>query len=162
MNSFTVFLSTLIVCYIIGKFIECLHFHNIQKREKRFKSLSIFTTEKSHTIDPTEEVKMVYGSIVIGIDYYKRVIGSLRRIRGGPMRTHERVIERARREAILRMKKQAYNWGAYKVINMKLETSAIGSVKHPSIEIYAYGTGIKRKNTRSHLPYITSYTPRPN
>ncbi len=161
MNTFTLFLSTIIVCYIIGKFIERLHFHNIQKREKRFKSLSAFTTEKSHTIDPTEEMKMVYGNIVIGIDYYKRVIGFLRKIRGGPLRTHERVIERARREAILRMKNQAYNWGAYKIINMRIETSAIGSTQYPSTEIYVYATGIKRKNTHQ-LTYITSHTLQPN
>jgi uncharacterized protein YbjQ (UPF0145 family) len=60
------------------------------------------------------------------------------------------LVDRARREAILRMKQQARNLGAGMIINMRLETSTIGRSANKkkrigSIEAIAYGTAIVKK-----------------
>ena len=63
------------------------------------------------------------------------------------MVAYESLLDRGRREAILRMKEQAIAWGATQVINVRLETSSIGKQTGGkglvSIEVIAYGTGIK-------------------
>ena len=54
-------------------------------------------------------------------------------------------LERARREAILRMKEDAHRLGANMVINVKLETASIskGAANQiGSVEVYAYGTAL--------------------
>ena len=43
---------------------------------------------------------MVTGSIVISLDYFKRVIAGLRGLVGGRIKTYEPLLERARREAM--------------------------------------------------------------
>ena len=86
---------------------------------------------------------MVYGSAVISIDYFKRFLGGLRNIFGGELSSFETVLDRARREAILRMKEMAGNAGI--IINTRVETSTIGTTSKKGIgcsEVLAYGTAL--------------------
>jgi uncharacterized protein YbjQ (UPF0145 family) len=81
---------------------------------------------------------------VISVDYFKRFLASLRNIFGGRISSYETLVDRARREAILRMKASCP--GATQIINVRLETSSLskntrkGSIG--SIEVFAYGTAI--------------------
>ena len=64
---------------------------------------------------------------------------------GGRMRSYESLLDRARREAVLRMKAEAKARGAELVINVKFQTFAIGGRKPDSIkgvEMLAYGTAL--------------------
>ena len=70
---------------------------------------------------------MVCGSAVISIDYFKRILAGLRNIFGGTVKSYETLIDRARREALLRMKEKADD--ATMIINVRIETSTIGKTK---------------------------------
>jgi uncharacterized protein YbjQ (UPF0145 family) len=88
---------------------------------------------------------LVTGSVVISVDYFKRFLASLRTLIGGRVTSYESLLDRARREAILRMKEEASKLGADKVFNIKLETSSISKSakgKVGSIEVLAYGTAL--------------------
>ena len=88
---------------------------------------------------------LVAGNVVVSIDYFKQVAAGLRSLIGGRVSAYETLLERARREAILRMKEDAINKGADAVFNVKLETSSITKGRRQQIgcvEIYAYGTAI--------------------
>lgn len=63
---------------------------------------------------------------------------------GGNVTVYETLIDRARREAILRMKSNASN--ASEIINIRIETSSISKNAKSigSIEVLAYGTAIYR------------------
>ena len=66
----------------------------------------------------------------------------------GRIVVYESLLDRGRREALLRMKEQATAWGATQVINVRLETSNIGrsasgNSNMVAIEVMAYGTGIR-------------------
>ncbi|HBH31674.1 MAG TPA: hypothetical protein DDX81_07200, partial [Desulfofustis sp.] len=79
--------------------------------------------------------------------YFKRLLAILRNIFGGAVTSYESLVDRARREAILRMKEAARQQGAALVINLRLETSAIGQQANRkrqvgSVEAIAYGTAI--------------------
>ena len=66
---------------------------------------------------------------------------------GGRVTQYESLLDRARREAILRMKEQAELKNAFVVLNARVETSSISknSKRRNSVgavEVLAYGTAI--------------------
>ncbi|ETR65232.1 MAG: hypothetical protein OMM_14590 [Candidatus Magnetoglobus multicellularis str. Araruama] len=102
-------------------------------------------------LDPEQKIikaKLVVGSVVIASDYFKRLLAGLRNIFGGQVNAYETLIDRARREAILRMKSQAE--GAAIILNMRIETTNISrrqsrtrrNSSSASIEAIAYGTAL--------------------
>ncbi len=89
--------------------------------------------------------RLVTGNAVISLDYFKRFLAGLRNIFGGEVISYQSLIDRARREAILRMKREAGK--ADMIINLRIETSSIGQNANRrntvgSIEAIAYGTAI--------------------
>jgi uncharacterized protein YbjQ (UPF0145 family) len=90
---------------------------------------------------------MVMGSVVISIDYFKRLLAILRNIFGGRVTSYETLVDRARREAVLRLKAAARRKGCDIVVNLRLETSTIGQSANNRnsvgcVEVLAYGTAI--------------------
>ena len=90
---------------------------------------------------------LVVGSVVIAEDYFKRVAASLKSLVGGNIRSYESLLERGRREAIVRMKEEARRLGATHVVNVRLETASLSedwSGQRPmfSAEFIAYGTAL--------------------
>ena len=93
---------------------------------------------------------LVVGSVVIAEDYFKRVAASLKSLVGGNLRSYETLLERGRREAVVRMKKEARRLGATQVVNVRFETASLSedwSGRRPmfSAELIAYGTALVRR-----------------
>ena len=144
-------LLLLVIGYSTGKFFETTHYTKIRQREKRLQSIPIIASRWQDTIESDEMGCLFDGSVVISSDYFKAFISKLRLILGGRMREFEPLLDRARREAILRMKEKAVFWGAKRIINLRIECSSVygrggGQQYLPIVEVLAYGTGIK-KNT---------------
>ena len=137
--------SLLILGYVFGRIAESNHFKSIILREKKLQPLLTITERfPPATINPVETV-LVGGNVVISVDYFKRVVAGLRGIVGGRITTYESLLERARREAILRMKEDAQRRGASMIVNVKLETASISKGRKQqigSVEVYAYGTAL--------------------
>lgn len=145
-----IFLVMILLGYGAGSWSEKRHYHSIIEREDRLLILPVVTGREGFAAESVEAGYLVTGSAVISIDYFKRLLAILRNIFGGPVKSYESLIDRARREAILRMKETARQKGADIVINMRLETSAIGSSANKkrqvgSIEAIAYGTALNYK-----------------
>ena len=90
------------------------------------------------------------GSVVISSNYFTRMLAGFRNFFGGNIRSYETLLDRARREAILRMKADADALGADIVFNMKFETVSLDNVyAHQqggavgTVEVLAYGTAGK-------------------
>ncbi len=145
MYDLIIFLILITVGYIAGTLAEKRHYRSIRKRETAFLNLPAVTMKG---VDyPAEKVKsaqMVYGSAVISIDYFKRMLAGLRNIFGGTVKSYETLIDRARREALLRMKEMAGS--ATVIVNVRIETSAIGKRANKMgvgcLEAIAYGTAL--------------------
>jgi len=140
-----IFLTLLVLGYGFGTFAEKRHFASIRKREEELKDIPTIMLKR--TLHPAEikEYKLVNGSVVLSIDYFKKFIASLVNIFGGNIGSYETIVDRARREAILRMKEEAGN--ASEIINIRIETSSISKNAQKSvgaIEVLAYGTAIYR------------------
>ena len=101
--------------------------------------------QKPLHIEEITEYKLVNGSVVIAIDYFKKFVASLVNLFGGNISSYESLVDRARREAILRMKADAGD--ASEIINLRIETSSISKNAQQNIgavEVIAYGTAIYR------------------
>lgn len=144
MIELTIILALTIVGYVVGQHKEKKHYESIKKRESEL--INLVTTNKKKplmTVDANVTVKLVTGSVCISIDYFKRIVAGLRAIVGGNIRSYETLLDRARREAILRLKESCTD--ASEIYNLRLETSSIykGSGKQiGSVEILAFATAI--------------------
>ena len=139
-------LMLVLVCFLIGKGIELHHFKTLAKREQQLPGM-IVTNLK--TIPPQYENAqpiLVMGSAVIATDYFKVFAAKLRMLFGGEMKAYVTLMERARREAMLRMLEQAAGQGATAVWNIRYETSTTHGQqkkKPGGVEVLAYGTALK-------------------
>ncbi|MFK7913505.1 MAG: YbjQ family protein [Pseudomonadales bacterium] len=137
-----VVLSTL--GYFFGRLAERRHFASIIEREAQYRELLVF----NEATPPPGEWRagpLVGGSVVVSVDYFKRLAAGLRALFGGRLVTYESLLERGRREALLRMKEEASRAGASMVINVRLETASISKGNGDqigSVEVYAYGTAL--------------------
>jgi len=147
MNSITFTLILLAFGYIFGKWAESSHYRSIKEREQRWLTLPATSSRHPLSQGPIGRSELVSGSVVISVDYFKRLLASLRNFFGGPVRSYETLIDRARREAVLRMKESCPK--ASEIINLRIETSSIykgRKNKIGSVEVLAYGTAIYQGN----------------
>jgi uncharacterized protein YbjQ (UPF0145 family) len=147
MNIFdiVVFVVLLSVGYVAGRITEARHYVSIRRREKELSSMLIFTNRFPPSLQSTQEAALVSGSVVISEDYFKRALASLQSLFGGRLKSYESLLDRARREAVLRMKQAAQAHGAHMIINVKFQTFSIPGRKRNSfgaVEMLAYGTAL--------------------
>jgi uncharacterized protein YbjQ (UPF0145 family) len=138
----------LMSAYFIGTLIEKNHFRNIRRREAEYQSMPVVTFDTMPEDWDAGESTLVTGSIVISLDYFKRVIAGLRGIVGGRVKTYEPLLDRARREAVLRMIEDARAQGFNGIFNVRLETSRLANSRGDGegtagVEMLAYGTAVK-------------------
>jgi len=144
MDQLIIFALLVSVGYFFGRSAEKRHYSSIQQREQEF--INLPTTAGKHIMGEKTAItksQLVTGSVVISVDYFKRILASLRSFFGGNVRSYETLVDRARREAVLRMKESCPD--ADQIINIRLETSSIykGQGKQiGSVEVLAYGTAV--------------------
>ena len=143
MGNIIFLLILLVVGYGFGRYAELQHFKSIRKREKLLQSIPAIATKIPDPSLRPRHIQLVTGNVVISVDYFKRFIAGLRNLVGGRVTSYETLLDRARREAILRMKEKARALGANLIFNVKFETASIykGSKNQiGAVEVYAYGT----------------------
>ncbi len=140
-------LLLLILAYFVGNAIERKHFKELREREANIRNFPVITFESLPEDWQVTSVELVHGSVVISLDYFKRVIAGLRGLIGGRIRTYEPLLDRARREALLRMAEDARQRGFDAVVNVRLETSRLANARRndqgtAGVEMLAFGTAI--------------------
>ena len=141
--SFPLFL--LLLAYFIGSHLESNHYKSIREREAATKDMVAINFPR-FPFD-VERADMVMGSVVVSHDHFKRFLAQLRIIVGGRIKSYEPLLDRARREAVLRMKEQALAHGHNTVVNIRLETSRLANSRRggkgtAGVEMLAYGTAL--------------------
>ena len=140
-------LGLVLIGLIVGSILERKHFESIRKREKASIKLPVINLDSYDKNKTLRKSYLVSGSVVISVDYFKRFLAGLRNIFGGRVVTYESLVDRARREAILRMKEKCP--AANLIINLRIETSTIskqgrsGQKSVGCVEAIAYGTAIQ-------------------
>ena len=142
-------LVLLTVGFFSGRYLEKKHYASIIARETSPDQVMVFAERLPPPVLPAPVTQLVSGSVVISSDYFKRFIAGLRMLIGGRLNTYESLLDRARREAILRMREEAKALGATQIFNVKLETISIGGRNPNSVsclEVLAYGTAVIPRN----------------
>jgi len=112
--------------YIFGQRAEKKHFKSIIAREKATLKLPVVTMKTPPPINQHDlNSELVAGNAVISIDFFKKFVAALKMLFGGRVTQYESLLDRARREAILRMKEQAQIRNAFVVLNTRVETASI-------------------------------------
>jgi len=142
-----IFAVLVAVGYFSGSAAERRHYASIVQREKETLRFQVVTAEARFAEGRIKESFMVSGSVVISIDYFKRLLGNLRNLFGGRVKAYESLLDRARREAVLRMKEQAQTRGGDMITNLRMETSTLTGAANQrgqigSVEVIAYGTAV--------------------
>jgi len=140
-----IFVALFLTGYFAGRWNERRHYTSIRRREKEFASVLLFSNRFPPHGTGRVATRLVCGSAVISDDYFKNVLAGLYSFFGGRVRSYEALIDRARREAVLRMKAEAHKLGSGLIINAKFQTFAIGGRNQNSVrgvEILAYGTAL--------------------
>ena len=139
--------SLLVLGYVAGRRAERRHYASIRDREARLLKLMAIPLKNPPHMQTGTDSRLVCGSVVISLDYFKRFLAGVRMLFGGRVRVYETLVDRARREAVLRMKEEAEKMGASAIVCVRLETSRLASSRGNGkgiggVEVLAFGTAI--------------------
>lgn len=134
------FALLLLIGFGFGQLSERRHYRSIKKREAQLSGLPAIAS-KHPPVDRQYQQHLVSGNVVVASDYFKSFLASLVNIFGGRVKSFESLLDRGRREALLRLKEQAVQQRATAVFNVKYETVRVGG-RVTTIEVLAYGTAL--------------------
>lgn len=144
MADLIVFLALLVTGYAVGRIAERRHYRSIIAREKEMANILVFSN-RFPPLTQHDSQALVTGSVVVSEDYFKRVVSGLQSMFGGRLAAYESLLDRARREAVLRMKQEARDREAKMIVNVKFQTFSIPGRSPKSfgaVEVMAYGTAL--------------------
>ncbi|MFA9486342.1 MULTISPECIES: YbjQ family protein [unclassified Moraxella] len=126
------------VGWYFGTRSERKHLANLDADE-RILAYIVISNERFYQPDTHADGVLVLGSVSIAQDYFKLMYSVVLSLFGKNLTVYERLLERGRREAVVRMKKQAQKSGYNHIYGVRIETSTIGN---GGVEVLAYGTAV--------------------
>lgn len=138
-----ILLALLLLGYGVGRLLERRHYASIRAREQALRHVLALNTRYVPEGVVANGGQLVSGGVVISSDYFKTFVAGFRAFFGGHFRGYETLLERARREALLRLKEAAQAQGSTLVIGVRFESTTIAGSSTPSVEVLAFGTALK-------------------
>lgn len=132
-----------VVGYLAGRGVELRHYASIRQREQSLQHVVALSTRFVPAGVAVGSTQLVVGSVVVSSDYFKTFVAGIRNLIGGRFRGYETLLERARREAMLRMKQEALSAGSTLVVAVRFHTTRVAASTTPSVEVMAYGTAVR-------------------
>lgn len=136
----------LLIGFIFGTLAEKKHYKTIINEERRLNKIPAMSCRLPPENQVYEHV-LVSGNVVVANDYFKFFTAGLKSLFGGQLTTFESLLDRGRREAMIRMKQQAESLNADLIFNVKYITANLNAGENQkigSIELFAYGTAMIR------------------
>ncbi len=133
-------LIVLIVGATVGRFQEKRHLASLDDREPAVAGITVTDLRGTPPGMIAISGELVMGQVVLGSDRGKQVVAQLRSLLGGEVRSFQKILVRARREAQLRMLEEARRLGADCVVNVRFETSEVTNL---AAEVLCYGTAMR-------------------
>ena len=141
-------ISLLLLAMFTGRHFENKHIKSLDEAESELGYFVV--TNSKYPVGPIEErcnSSLVEGQVVIANDYLKSFLSQFRMIFGGEMKNYDRLMMRARREAMVRLLRDAQSLGYDAVCNVRMDFSSIVSGsknKAPAVEVLVTGTAYKQ------------------
>src|SRR5262249_50282901 len=131
-----------------GSVAEQTHYKSIRVRELRLRRMPTTNLRRPPAHWQVTQAGLATGSTVVSVDYFKRFMAAIYGFVGGRVRSYESLVDRARRESVLRMKEEAAREGYDAVINVRLAANNLTLPVNrgrstAGIEVLASGTALK-------------------
>ena len=143
MDAFILKVLIFVVLFFIGwgfgRHAEQKHLRELEEQERRLAHIRV---DNNRFKTSTQTGQMISSNVVISHDYFKYVIANIQNFFGGRLTSYESVVERARREALVRLKQEAEKMGATHIMGLRLSTTELG-MQGGMVEVFAYGTAIR-------------------
>jgi uncharacterized protein YbjQ (UPF0145 family) len=145
MSYWIVPVAIIVVALVAGNIGQNAHYTSIKKREEKYRDIFIFNEKIPPPEYAGQRFDLVCGSVVMGSDYFRQFVASIKALFGGRLNSFEAMLDRGRREAILRMKEDAYSMGGTVIFNVRMETSTLSMTSDGKrglacVELLVYGT----------------------
>ncbi len=119
--------AVLFVGWLAGHLSETKHERSLAAREEALKDVETTDLRNPPGFAGAEgPCSLVSGEAVVASDTFKTWVFGLKNIVGGESKTFTRLFDRARREALLRMKERARELGCDAVCNVRFDSADIG------------------------------------
>lgn len=118
-------LMFLIVPAFTGRYFERKHLRELGEREKRLFGSMIIHNRRYPYSKGELQARMYSGEVVIAADRFKTWLARWRQLIGGKMGSLAPVVERARREALLRAAERAKSDGYTELGNIRYNTASL-------------------------------------
>lgn len=130
--------------WLVATWFERRHLKSLDAREAPLQHIKVVTRKKPPACEP-ETCALLIGSVVMAHDYFRTLFIAIRRLIGGNVKAYERLLQRGRREALIRLKEEADLRGLDQVVNVRFGTAATTGRFLHTLEIVAYGTGVRTR-----------------
>ena len=119
--------GVLFIGWLLGHLSETKHERSLAARENALKDIEATDMRNPPGFAGTQgPCVLVSGEAVVASDAFKSWLFGLKNIVGGESKTFTRLFERARREALLRMKERAVELGYDAICNVRFDSADIG------------------------------------
>lgn len=139
-----------VVGWLVGSQIERRHLRDLSLREQRYAHIG---TNNLRLKSYTAHGQLICSNVVISHDYFKYVLAQIYGFLGGRIHSYESLMQRAQREAIVRLKQQTAELGMQYIAGLRLETTQL-SDQGGMVEVLAYGTALYQPQLASHTMVI--------
>ena len=113
--------------WLVGHLSETKHERSLALREETLKDIETTDMRNPPGFAGAEgPCALVSGEAVVASDTFKSWVFGFKNIVGGESKTFTRLFDRARREALLRMKERARELGCNAVCNVRFDSADIG------------------------------------
>lgn len=137
-----IFVILFSVGWAFGRQVERKHLQYLLEQEKKLAHITMDTNKFAYS---SSAGGLISSNVVISHDYFKFVWASIHNFFGGRLTSYESITERARREAIIRLKQQAHNMGATHIMGLRLSTTELG-MQGGMVEVFAYATAVQQRD----------------
>lgn len=127
-----------VIGWYFGMRAERRHLSRLAHDEQKYRHISV-SSERFYEPSGVSESMLVIGSVVIAQDYFKVVAARLLSFFGKNLTVYESLLDRARREAVVRAKSQAAASEFHALYGLRFEMTEVGR----GIEMIAYAVAIR-------------------
>ncbi len=150
--SLLLILIPLAMALLVGSWIEHRHLRSIEQREAALAPMLVSDLGSyPYSASGGPPPQMIAAEVVIACDYFKAFLASWKLLFGGRVGSYQRVVDRARREAALRVLEQARALGYNAVCNLRIESADVGGntqqSRMPISAVIAFGTAYMAQET---------------
>lgn len=133
-----IWLVLIAIGWYFGTRAERNHLKSLMADEQKYQHIQV-SSERFYEPKGVNESILVVGSVVIAQDKFKQVVAAMLSLFSKNLTVYETLLDRARREAVVRAKRQANDAGCHALYGLRFEMTEVQG----GVEILAYGVAVK-------------------